>query len=102
MLNIDCRTNKITVTKGDRAYINFRTANYKLTKGDRVVFRVFKDEDDIFVCEATKFNDKGFTTIKLSTENTTQEVGVYSYTIRVITTLGIDETIINSELEIKE
>ena len=90
MVKIDCNNN-ITVTRGDKGFINFRCANYKLKKGDRVTFHVDDPEINIVV---TEFTDNGIACIDIEKEHTTHDKGEYEYAIRVETTLGVDETVV--------
>ena len=96
MFRIECNGD-ITVTKGDKGFINFRCANYRLIQGDTVVFYCDNLRIDKRV---TEFTEKGFAAIDLETEDTNHNKGTYDYVIRVITANGIDETVISGKYSI--
>ena len=99
MFKIDC-DNKMTITKGDKAFLNFRCANYKLKEGDNVILIVRKEERTIFEKSTGEFTEKGYATIEIDSEDSNVNIDVYDYVIRVITKEGIDETVINSTLNV--
>lgn len=93
MLNVGC-DNKITVTRNDKGFLNFRCANYKLIPGDKVIFEVkalgvYKEVED--------FTEKGIAVIELDNFDTNYEKCIYNYTIQVITKNGIEDTVINGK-----
>ena len=99
MFKIDC-DNKMTITKGDKAFINFRCGNYLLTQGDNVIFTVRKDERTIFTKQVGDIQEKGIVVIDLDVSDTNITKDVYTYTIRVITSEGVDETVIESTFNV--
>lgn len=90
MFKIDC-DNNIKVTRGDKGFINFRCANYKLKEHDQVHFTVEELGINIPVVD---FTAQGVACIDIEKSHTELEKGTYDYVIRVITELGVDETVI--------
>ena len=86
--------NTITVTRGDKTFLNFRCGNYKLTQGDSVIFNV----EGIHINKQVKqFEEGGVACIDLDVSDTNHEKGTYDYNIRVITALGVDESVIEGK-----
>ena len=91
--NVSC-DNTITVERGDKTFLNFRCGNYKLTQGDTVIFNV----QDIHINkQVQQFEEGGVACIDLEIEDTDKEKGSYDYNIRVITALGVDESVIDGK-----
>ena len=99
MFKIDCN-NRMTDTKGDSAFINFRCANYKLKEGDNVILTIWDGERAIVTKQDDNFTEEGFICIELDAEDTNQSIKEYDYTIRVVTPNGIDETVIKNILNV--
>ena len=96
MLNISC-DNTIEIVAGDKGFINFRTSNHKLSAGDSVIFNI----KDLRVTKTVKeFTEAGVACIDLESVDTAHDKGVYEYTIRVITELGVDDTVIIGNFKI--
>ena len=96
MFRIECNGD-IIVTKGDKGFINFRCANYKLKEGDRV--ELISKSIGVFIT-VTEFTEEGFAAIDMEPYHTNREKGEYCYNIRVITTDGINETVISGKISI--
>ena len=91
--NVSC-DNTITVRRGDKTFLNFRCGNYKLIKGDRVVFAI----NDLRVTKTiTEIEEGGVACIDLDVSDTNHDKGTYDYNIRVITALGVDESVIEGK-----
>ena len=91
--NVSC-DNTITVRRGDKTFLNFRCGNYKLVKGDTVIFNV----QNIHINkQVQQFEEGGVACIDLEIEDTDKEKGSYDYNIRVITALGVDESVIEGK-----
>ena len=91
--NVSC-DNTITVERGDKTFLNFRCGNYKLTQGDSVIFTVQKAP---ITKTVTQFEEGGVACIDLDVSDTNHEKGTYDYNIRVITALGVDESVIEGK-----
>ena len=106
MLNIDPKTNKITIINGDTGIIHIQIDNYQLKEGDVLTFTVKKAlsnkiPDIRLVCTEDKNNPQGYFTddgsciIMLHSEDTLdKDAGSYYYDVQVNLADGRVDTII--------
>ena len=98
MLNIDRKSNKITIINGDTGDFTLTVSNYELTDGDYLYFTVKKDindEEPVISKEYTEFNKDGTCSIKLEVEDTKNlEPGSYLYDVQVNLSDGRVDTIL--------
>lgn len=95
MLNIDSKTNKITIVNGDTGNINFAIENYKLKEGDTVFFTVKSHNgNEELVKKIQTFNEDGSCLIYLTKDDTFDLSGIYYYDVQVNLKDGRVDTII--------
>ena len=96
MYNINCN-NDIELIRNDKLLLQFRCANYKLTSGDQVIFNVKETSINKVI---STFAPNGVATIEVPKSETDIQEKIYTYTIRVVTTSGVDETVIRGNFTI--
>ena len=94
MIRVECNGD-IIITKGDKGFINFRCANYKLKEGDRV--ELISKSLGVYI-SVSEFTEEGFAAIDLEPMHTNRDKGGYCYFIKVITEEGINETVVNGKI----
>ena len=107
MLNIDSKTNKITIINGDTGIIHIQIDNYQLKEGDVLRFTVKSnahDDEEIIKKDIDTFDtanpdgyflENGSCIILLKSEDTQLEkAGTYFYDIQVNLSDGRIDTII--------
>ena len=98
MLNIDPKTNKITIINGDTGIIHIQIDNYQLKEGDVLRFTVKSnvyDNEEVICKEYTEFLEDGSCILILDSEDTQKlDAGTYYYDVQVNLADGRVDTII--------
>ena len=98
MLNIDSKTNKITIINGDTGFIHLVVDNYKLVLGDVVRFTVksnIYDNEEVIAKDYTDFLEDGSCIIEFESQDTRDlDAGTYYYDVQVSLSDGRVDTII--------
>ena len=98
MLNIDPKTNKITIINGDTGIIHIQIDNYQLKEGDVLRFTVkrnLSDNDEEIFKEYVEFEEDGSCILILDSEDTQGlGAGTYYYDVQVSLADGRVDTII--------
>lgn len=83
LFEIDARTNKITLTRGDTAYLQIELQNYKAQEGDVLILTVGEDEHNTLFQTTTSATSGMFIIEPEATKEA--ECGRYLYDIQLNT-----------------